>query len=46
MSSNERLIGRDDVDDLEAILAVSNTDVDEGRREEYSMLQLAGAGAR
>jgi hypothetical protein len=29
MSSNERLIGRDDVDDLEAILAVRNTDVDE-----------------
>jgi hypothetical protein len=29
MSSNERLIGRADLDDLEAILAVRNTDVDE-----------------
>jgi hypothetical protein len=28
-TTNERLIGRDDVDDLEAILAVRNTDVDE-----------------
>jgi hypothetical protein len=29
MSTNEQLIGRDDVNDLEAILSVSNTDVDE-----------------
>jgi hypothetical protein len=29
MSTNEELIGRSDVDDLEAILAVANTDVDE-----------------
>ena len=29
MSSNEQIIGRDDVNDLEAILAISNTDVDE-----------------
>jgi hypothetical protein len=28
-TTNERLIGRDHVDDLEAILAVRNTDVDE-----------------
>ena len=26
---NERLIGRDDVNDLDAILAITNTDVDE-----------------
>ena len=29
MSTNEELIGRDDINDLEAILAVTNTDVDE-----------------
>ena len=29
MASNEQLIGRQDVDDLEAILSVTNTDVDE-----------------
>jgi hypothetical protein len=29
MSTNEHLIGRDDVNDLEAILSVRNTDVDE-----------------
>jgi hypothetical protein len=29
MSTNEELIGRDDVNDLEAILSVRNTDVDE-----------------
>jgi hypothetical protein len=29
MRSNETLIGRDDVDDIDAILAISNTDVDE-----------------
>ncbi len=29
MASNEELIGREDLDDLEAILSVSNTDVDE-----------------
>src|SRR5215207_4601358 len=29
MSSNEDLIGREDINDLEAILSVSNTDVDE-----------------
>jgi len=29
VASNEKLIGRRDVDDLEAILAVTNTDVDE-----------------
>ena len=29
MSTNEELIGRADVNDLEAILSVANTDVDE-----------------
>ena len=29
MSTNEQIIGRNDVNDLEAILAISNTDVDE-----------------
>ena len=29
MSTNEELIGRNDVDDIEAILSVTNTDVDE-----------------
>ena len=29
MSTNEELIGRADVNDLEAILAITNTDVDE-----------------
>ena len=29
MSSNEQLIGRDELNDLEAILSVRNTDVDE-----------------
>ena len=29
MSTNEQLIGRDDINDLEAILAVTNTDRDE-----------------
>jgi hypothetical protein len=29
VASNEQLIGRQDVDDLEAILAIANTDVDE-----------------
>src|SRR5207248_4678417 len=29
MSSNEELIGRTDINDLEAILAITNTDVDE-----------------
>ena len=28
MTTNQDLIGRDDVNDLEAILAVTNTDVD------------------
>src|SRR5436305_14044279 len=28
MSTNEELIGRTDIDDLEAILAITNTDVD------------------
>src|SRR5213080_603787 len=29
MATNEELIGRSDVDDIEAILSVTNTDVDE-----------------
>ena len=29
MSTNDEMIGRDDVDDLEAILSIANTDVDE-----------------
>jgi hypothetical protein len=32
VSTNEELIGRDDINDLEAILSVSNTDVDEAIR--------------
>ena len=36
MATNQDLIGRDDVNDLEAILGITNTDVDEvipsGRR--------------
>ena len=29
MSSNQEIIGRAEIDDLEAILSVTNTDVDE-----------------
>ena len=29
MATNEDMIGRGDVDDMEAILAIANTDVDE-----------------
>ena len=29
MATNQEILGRDDVNDLEAILAITNTDVDE-----------------